>query len=51
MSVDEVKHIMSKYGNYELATINYQRFRADKEENRNHKASKTEEYLHIIEKI
>jgi adenine-specific DNA-methyltransferase len=48
MSVNEVKHLMSKYGNYELATINYQRFRADKEENRNHKASKTEEYLHIL---
>jgi adenine-specific DNA-methyltransferase len=50
MSVDEVKRIMSKYGNYELATINYQRFRADKEANRNHKASKTQEYLHILEK-
>ena len=50
MSVDEVKNIMSKYGKYDLATTNYQRFRADKKENRNHKANKTEEYLHILEK-
>jgi adenine-specific DNA-methyltransferase len=50
MSVDDVKNIMSKYGQYNLETINYQRFRADKEESRNHKANKTEEYLHILEK-
>jgi len=50
MSVEDVSKIMSKYGIYDLATINYQRFRADKEENRNHKANKTEEYLHILEK-
>ncbi len=50
MSVKEVEEIMSKYGKYDLATIDYQRFRADKEENRNHKANKTEEYLHILEK-
>jgi len=51
MSVKDVRDIMSKYGKYDLATINYQRFRADKEENRNHKADKTEEYLHILEKM
>ena len=50
MSVDDVKKIMSKYGRYDLMATNYQRFRADKEENRNHKASKTEEYLHVLEK-
>ena len=50
MSVNEVKRILSKYGKYDLSTINYQRFKADKEENRNHKANKTEEYLHILEK-
>ena len=50
MSVQDVKKIMSKYGKYDLASTNYQRFRADKEENRNHKANKTEEYLHILEK-
>ena len=50
MSADEIKNIMSKYGRYDLNIINYQRFRADKKENRNHKANKTEEYLHILEK-
>ncbi len=50
MSVDDVKNIMRKYGKYDLISTNYQRFRADKEENRNHKASKTKEYLHVLEK-
>lgn len=50
MTVNDVNKIMSKYGKYDLVTIDYQRFRADKEENRNHKANKTEEYLHILEK-
>ena len=35
---------------YSLVTKEYQRFKADKTENRNHKASKTYEYLHILEK-
>jgi adenine-specific DNA-methyltransferase len=48
MSVDDIKDIMSKYGTYKLETIDYQRFRADKESNRNHKANKTKEYLHIL---
>jgi adenine-specific DNA-methyltransferase len=50
MSVDDVKRIMSEYGKYDLVSTDYQRFRADKAESRNHKASKTEEYLHILEK-
>jgi adenine-specific DNA-methyltransferase len=50
MSVSDVKKIMSKYGEYDIATINYQRFKADKDENRKHKADKTEEYLHILKK-
>lgn len=50
MTVDEVKNIMSIYGRYGLKSTDYQRFRADKKENRNHKASKTEEYLHVLEK-
>ena len=50
MSVDEVKKIMSKYGKYDIVTTNYQRFKADKDRNRNHKANSTEEYLHILEK-
>lgn len=50
MSKSEVKKIMKKYGKYDLATTEYQRFKADKTENRNHKASETLEYLHILEK-
>ena len=48
MSVNDIKNIMSKYGIYDLKTKNYQRFKADKENNRNHKANKTTEYIHIL---
>lgn len=48
MSVDEIKSIMSKYGKYDLAQTNYQRFKADS--NRKNKANSTIEYLHILEK-
>ncbi len=50
MSVGDVKKIMSKYGKYDITATNYQRFKADKDENRNHKANSTEEYLHILER-
>ena len=50
MSVEEVRKTMSKYGKYDLAEIDYQRFKADKTENRNHKTDSTKEYLHILVK-
>jgi adenine-specific DNA-methyltransferase len=50
MAEQDVRKIMSKYGKYDLTTTKYQRFKADKEENRNHKANETIEYLHILEK-
>ena len=50
MSDKEIKSIMPKYGKYDLVTTAYQRFKADKEESRNHKANATTEYLHILEK-
>lgn len=50
MTEDEVKSVMSTYGKYSLKTTNYQRFKADKTENRNHTATSTIEYLHILEK-
>ncbi|WP_081209744.1 DNA adenine methylase [Salegentibacter sediminis] len=50
MSKKEVQDTMEKYGNYQLVSKEYQRFKADKTENRNHKLNKTEEYLHILEK-
>ena len=51
MSSETIKKIFSNYGKYDLLTTEYQRFRADKKENRNHKASSTTEYLHILEKL
>ncbi|MCF6180535.1 DNA adenine methylase [Lutibacter sp.] len=50
MTENEVKNIMKSYGKYSLKTTNYRRFKADKTENRNHKATSTVEYLHILEK-
>lgn len=50
MSKSEVEKIMKKYGKYDLATTEYQRFKADKTENRNHKANGTVEFLHVLEK-
>ncbi|MCD4795763.1 MAG: DNA adenine methylase [Candidatus Cloacimonetes bacterium] len=50
MTESEVKKIMSKHGNYNTIKKEYQRFKADRTENRNHKADSTVEYLHIIEK-
>lgn len=51
ISKQKIKDIMNKYGKYNVTTKeNYQRFRADKKENRNHKANKTIEYLHILKK-
>jgi adenine-specific DNA-methyltransferase len=50
MSESDVKGIMSKYGKYSIKVKDYQRFKADKTESRNHKADKTFEYLHILRK-
>ena len=50
MTKEEVQTIMKKYGRYDLLTTEYQRFKADKTENRNHTAIGTTEYLHILEK-
>jgi len=50
MSEQTVADIMSRYGRYELATTRYQRFKADTDENRSHKADSTLEYLHILVK-
>jgi adenine-specific DNA-methyltransferase len=50
MSENTIKNIMKRYGKYSLVKKEYQRFKADKTENRNHKANSTIEYLHILEK-
>jgi adenine-specific DNA-methyltransferase len=50
MAEQKVEEIMSRYGRYELATTQYQRFKADTDHNRTHKANSTLEYLHILVK-
>ena len=50
MSTEDVKTVMQKYGKYSLIVKEYKRFKADKDENRNHKVDMTYEYLHIIKK-
>lgn len=50
MNENDIKSVMMNYGKYELITTEYQRFKADKSENRNHKANRTVEYLHILQK-
>ena len=49
MPMEVIKKIMSRYGRYDLAVTDYQRFKADRDGNRNHKADKTEEFVHILE--
>jgi len=50
MSVGKIQKILRKYGVYDLTSKVYQRFKADKDTNRNHKANVTKEYLHILRK-
>ena len=49
MPMEIIKNIMSKYGRYDLVSTDYPRFKADRDDNRSHKASKTEEFVHILE--
>ena len=51
MPMETIRKIMSHYGRYDLASTNYQRFKADRDDNRAHKADKTEEFIHILEKF
>lgn len=48
MSPEDVKEIMSLRGEYGCFTREYNRFRADRDENRTFKASTTTEYLHYV---
>lgn len=48
MSLDEIKEIMSTRGEYGVFEQKYQRFKADKTENRNHKKDFVVEYLHYV---
>ena len=48
MTLDDIKEIMSLRGEYGNFTKEYNRFKADKSENRNYTANKTTEYLHYV---
>jgi adenine-specific DNA-methyltransferase len=48
MPLDTIRSIMKHYGKYEQFTQDYRRFRADKEDAREHKADSTVEYLHVL---
>lgn len=48
MSLDDIKEIMSKKGEYGFFTQEYSRFKSDKNENRDYSANKTYEYLHYV---
>lgn len=51
LPLEKIREIMSKYGKYDVdKSENYQRFKADKDSNRNYIADKTTEYLHILKK-
>jgi len=50
MSIETIRKIMEQYGEYDVYTKDYRRFKADKEESRNHKANSTTEYLHCLVK-
>ena len=48
MSLEDIKETMRLRGKYGYFTKEYNRFKADKSENRNYKANKTVEYLHYV---
>ena len=50
MSLEQIKDIMSKYGDYSFYTKSYRRFKADKDSNRNISTNETVEYLHCLVK-
>lgn len=48
MNEEEIKAIMLNYGRYFVFTKDYQRFKSDRDENRQHKAKRTTEYIHCL---
>jgi len=48
MTLDEIRAIMSRRGEYGVFEKSYSRFKADKTESRNHKKDSVTEYLHWV---
>ena len=49
LSPETIRQTMSKYGRYDRIEVRNQRFKADRDENRNHHAHNTTEYLHVMQ--
>ncbi|QOR74042.1 DNA adenine methylase [Cruoricaptor ignavus] len=47
---EQIKKTLSAYGNYDVVSVDYPRFRSDNENRRMFKATSTSEYLHILVK-
>lgn len=48
LTTEEIRGIMESIGRYEVFTTDYKRFKADTDENRDHKSDSTMEYLHCL---
>ncbi|MFA4830892.1 MAG: DNA adenine methylase [Patescibacteria group bacterium] len=48
MTLEDIKEIMSSRGKYDYFTQEYNRFKADRDQNRDYIAKKTVEYLHYV---
>ena len=48
MHEEEIESIMTKFGKYFVYDKDYQRFKSDRDENRKHKAKRTQEYIHCL---
>jgi adenine-specific DNA-methyltransferase len=48
MNLDDIKEIMSTRGEYGFFTKTYNRFKADKDNNREYKKNSVVEYLHYV---
>ena len=50
LPLESIREVMSRYGDYDVSMRAYRRFKADKDENRNHRGATTTEYLHSLVK-
>jgi adenine-specific DNA-methyltransferase len=48
LTLEDIKKILSKRGDYGYFTKDYNRFKADQDINRNYKSNRTTEYLHYV---
>ena len=48
INLKQIEDIFKKYGDYFVYSQDYHRFKSDRDENRNHKAKTTTEYIHCL---